>query len=69
MTLLELKQYIDHILKAHEDAGNTLLVVKVKKPSVGPISTEPINRVCLGFDWEKGLFILYPEKDLKYADI
>lgn len=45
-------------------AKNIPVVISLSEPSMGPIATSNIMEAHLGFDWDAGTFIIYPEKKL-----
>lgn len=51
----------------HEDPE---IVVKVKLPysTVGGQPTVPVKSMHMGFDWDSGKFIIYPEEELTPSD-
>jgi hypothetical protein len=51
----------------HEDPE---VVIKVKLPysTVGGQPTVPVKSMHMGFDWDAGKFIIYPEEELTPAD-
>lgn len=49
---------------------NPEVVIKIKLPysTVGGQPTVPVKSMHMGFDWDKGKFIIYPEEELTPSD-
>lgn len=69
MKLSELKQFVDRQLEfnGREDPE---VVVRIKMPytTVGASPTVKVKNVQMGFDWDAGKFMLYPEEELTPSD-
>jgi hypothetical protein len=69
MKLSELKQFVDRQLEfnGREDPE---VVIRIKMPytTVGASPTVKVKTVQMGFDWDSGKFMLYPEEDLTPSD-
>jgi len=69
MKLSELMQFVDRQLKfnGREDPE---VVIRIKMPytTVGASPTVKIKTAQMGFDWDSGKFMLYPEEDLTPSD-
>ena len=73
MNLKELKELIDWNIRLveqnHEDPEKIRVGIVVKR--VGQIGSQPvvdIKTLGLGFDWDKGKLLIYPESDLREID-
>ena len=63
MTLRELKQIVDRtILRRGNDELD--VVIPNHKPSMGGISTTNVRGANQGIDWNRGMFILWPDKKM-----
>ena len=68
MKLSELKRFIDrHNLMEREDPE---VVIRIKMPytTVGASPTVKVKNVQMGFDWDAGKLMLYPEEHLTPSD-
>ena len=67
MKFNELKQYIDLYDDFREDPE---VVIKIKLPysTVGAMPTVKVRSVHMGFDWDAGKLIIYPEEELTPSD-
>lgn len=64
MTTLELLEILQ---RQHEHSAQTRhdkVVIKLDKPSVGGMATCDVKQASVGFDWNMGKFILWPEDSL-----
>ena len=52
------------ILGTENGSCDIPVVISLSEPSIGPIATSDIIGAHLGFDWDSGNFIIYPEKEL-----
>jgi len=67
MTLLELKEYIDHALNqiGNEDAE---VCIPNNKNTMGGVSVTHVKHSHMGIDWDSNKFILYPEVKMVEQD-
>lgn len=67
MKFNELKQLIDLYDDFHE---NPEVVIKIKLPysTVGAMPTVKVRSVHMGFDWDAGKLIIYPEEEVTPSD-
>ena len=69
MKLSELKRLVNlhHRDGLREDPE---VVIKIKLPynTVGAMPTVKVKSMHMGFDWDSGKFIIYPEEDLTPSD-
>jgi hypothetical protein len=63
MKLRELKQVLTRHQRIQEEE-EIEVVIRIAKPSVGPIATEEVCSAYFGFDWDRGKFIISPETPL-----
>lgn len=70
MKLSELKKIVDFDAERelHREDREVVIAIKLPYTTVGPIPTIPIKSVRLGFDWERGKYILTAEEELMPAD-
>ena len=40
------------------------VVIRVDKPSIGPLATVPVKSIGIGFDWDNGKLIINPASPL-----
>jgi len=67
MKFSELKQFVDLYDDFREDPE---VVIKIKLPysTVGAMPTIKVRSVHMGFDWDAGKLIIYPEEELTPSD-
>jgi hypothetical protein len=44
--------------------GDKEVVIKVSRPSLGPLASVSVREAGPGIDWDNNKFILWPEKEL-----
>jgi hypothetical protein len=65
MTLLELKEIIDHAIETDLKHKKSIVYIpNNKKGTVGGTPCTEVYLAGLGFDWDQGKFMLYPEKSM-----
>lgn len=73
MNLKELKHIIDHTVNLVEkrsvsgsENGSEGVSVEIAlaEPSIGPLASEEISNVSLGFDWDAGKFMIYGKEPI-----
>lgn len=68
MNLNELNDQIKEILEKNPNAGECNVVVESMNPSVGSTYTPEVKSAGLGFDWNDGKFILFPNEQMITLD-
>ena len=69
MNLLELKQAVDRAVEGNIDASQISVEIKVERVgAVGGTPSQLLKTAYLGFDWDRGKFLLYPETALREID-
>lgn len=69
MKLSELKQIVDlHCRPDYPEDPEVVVRIKLPYSTVGGMPTVKIKNVYMGFDWDHGKFIFYPEEDLTPSD-
>ena len=69
MKFSELKKLIDlHYQSGRNDDSEVVVKIKLPYTTVGGMPAVPIKSAQMGFDWDKGKFILLPEEDLTPSD-
>lgn len=65
MKFSELKKLIDlHYQSGRNDDSEVVVKIKLPYTTVGGMPTVKIKSAQMGFDWDKGKFVLWPEEDL-----
>jgi len=47
-----------------DDDDDLEVVITTRDASIGAIATAPVRSVNVGFDWEAGKFLIWPDYDL-----
>ena len=73
MTLLELYNILERQIILCEESKYDPNTIKVKVPittitSIGGTPCVDVNRANIGFDWDNGKFMIYPDKSLSLTD-
>lgn len=70
MKLRELKALIDRQVEYMSSYEDPEVVIGIKMPytTVGASPTVKVKTAQMGFDWDSGKFMLYPEEDLTPSD-
>lgn len=69
MKLSELKQFVDRQLEFNgREDPEVVIGIKMPYTTVGALPTVKVKTVQMGFDWDSGKFMLYPEEDLTPSD-
>lgn len=69
MKFSELKRLIDlHYQSGRNDDSEVVVKIKLPYTTVGGMPTVKIKSAQMGFDWDKGKFVLWPEEDLTPSD-
>lgn len=70
---MKLRELIEQVKKYEIQERNLDSEVKIviKKPyqTIGTLPTVPVKSVQMGFDWETGIFMIYPEEGLTQHDV
>lgn len=61
---MKLQELIDVLMWHAERHGNDEVVIHLSDPSVGTVANCKIGSAYPGFDWEKGLVLIQPDKKL-----
>jgi hypothetical protein len=64
MKLSELKQFVDLYYRPGHEDPEVVIQIKLPYSTVGGTPTSKIKNISMGFDWDKGKFILRPEESL-----
>ena len=67
MTLEELKEFLEHALRhqRHDPTAMQIGIVVQTAGSVGGTPTVGVKNLSIGFDWDNGKILIYPDKDLR----
>lgn len=63
MKLRDLKKLLDDPYHFERHADDEVSI-RLSDPSIGPVAMTGVRSAGFGFDWEKGHFILFPEKQI-----
>ena len=64
MNLSELKQLVDRYYRPEHEDPEVVIEIRLPYSTVGGTPTVKIKNVGMGFDWDRGKFILRPEEPL-----
>jgi hypothetical protein len=69
VNLLELKRAVDHaVSRADNPEDVNVCIMTYKVGSVGHVPFTDVGSANLGFDWEKGSFLINPKTTLREID-
>jgi hypothetical protein len=68
MKLSELRRIVN-LYENNPYDSDVCLIVKVQHTTIGAHPMVSIKNVSMGFDWEQGKFLLWPEQDVTYFDV
>ena len=69
MKFSELKRMVDlHYRDGHREDPEVVIKIKLPYSTVGAMPTVKIKNAYMGFDWDSGKFIFYPEEDVTPGD-
>lgn len=69
MKLSELKRLVDlHSRPDYPEDPTVVIKIKLPYATVGGLPTVTVKNMHMGFDWDHGKFIIYPEEDLTPSD-
>ena len=69
MKFSELKQFIDlYDNRVYREDPEVVVKIKLPYSTVGAMPTVKIKNAYMGFDWDSGKFIFYPEEDVTPSD-
>lgn len=69
MKFSELKQIVDlHYRDGHYEDPEVVVKIKLPYNTVGAMPTVKIKSAYMGFDWDSGKFIFYPEEEVTPSD-
>ena len=69
MKFSELKKMVDlHHRDGHYEDPEVVIKIKLPYSTVGAMPTIKVKSAHMGFDWDSGKFIFYPEEDVTPGD-
>jgi hypothetical protein len=69
MTLSELHRIVNlHYSPDYPDDPELMIAIKLPYATVGSLPMVKVKSMNMGFDWEAGRFIIWPEEDLTPSD-
>lgn len=69
MKFSELKRLVDlHHRDEHYEDPEVVVKIKLPYSTVGAMPTVKVKSAHIGFDWDSGKFIFYPEEELTPSD-
>lgn len=69
MKFSELKQFIDlYDNRVYREDPEVVVKIKLPYSTVGAMPTVKVKSVHMGFDWDAGKLIIYPEEELTPSD-
>ena len=54
----------ERVRRGDDEMGKMPVVIKVRRPSVGPGAAQECSSAQMGFDWDRGKFIIFPQMDI-----
>lgn len=69
MKFSELKRIVDlHFRDGHYEDPEVVIQIKLPYNTVGGTPVVKVKNIYMGFDWDHGKFIIYPEEEITPSD-